>query len=262
MKLSTLYSDVVCSEAHAIEFLQHHGVFSKEMKYPACGNRMKLDLNRIRWRCYKRKCCKEISVRIDNSFFTFIEQSGRLHSRLPLAQILELMYLFLHFRLTQSQCVYATKHSEHTVVDWNNLMREVCSHSLESEPKMVGRLENPVQIDESFFSGGRKYNRGRLLYGNITASPTENTAENEENMTEWNSNDMGDEDGSNPAAFGADDPTWVWVLGIYGNKNDVRFLRVKDRTISTLTGAIEQYVEEEVRGITGNEFARELRTWR
>lgn len=235
MKLARLYSDVVCSESHAIAFLQNHGIFSKEMKCPACGNWMKLDLNRIRWRCYKAKCRKEISVRIDNSFFTFIERSGRLHSRLSLAKIIELVYLFLFFRLNIRQCAYVTGLHTHAVGDWNNLMREVCSNSLVNEPKMVGTLENPIQIDESFFSGRRKYNTGRLLHGNMQ--------NNQHSMGDWHGNTMGDEDGTDPAKFGVDDPSAVWVLGIYANKNDVRYLRVKDRTMSTLTEAIEKHVE-------------------
>ncbi len=70
-------------------------------------------------------------------------------------------------RNTTREIEYNTGHSSSTVIDWLNLMREVCTHSVEAEPKMVGTAENPVQIDESYFSGRRKYGKGRLMRGNL-----------------------------------------------------------------------------------------------
>ena len=61
MKAKDLYLSVVCSEKNAYEFLQEEGVFSSVMPCPgydgtACGNLMTIDLNRFRWRCFRRGC--------------------------------------------------------------------------------------------------------------------------------------------------------------------------------------------------------------
>lgn len=68
---------------------------------------------------------------------------------------------------------------------------------MEAEPKMIGTPDDPVQIDESFFSGRRKYGRGPLLQGNINQD--DNGA-----LPEWGEDD-------DPATYGIDDPKWCWV---------------------------------------------------
>lgn len=228
MKLRELYGNVVCSESKTVEYLRGEGIFSEIMPCPGweaatCGYLMKLDMKRYRWRCYKPGCRKEVSMRAENYFFSFTDASGKPHSRLPLRDIVELMWFFLHSRMTSKQLAYVTGHGVQAVTDWKNLMREVCQQSLEAEPKMVGTATDPIQIDESFFSGRRKYGKGRLLKGNIS---------------NW-----GEEDPDDPITFGVDNPNWCWVLGIYSNKNDVRFLRVRDRSSATLIPIIERYVE-------------------
>lgn len=45
------------------------------------------------------------------------------------------------------------------------LSREVGIKVIRSFPKMVGTTERTVQIDEYYFEGRRKYNRGRILDG-------------------------------------------------------------------------------------------------
>lgn len=60
-----------------------------------------------------------------------------------------------------------TEHSNHTIVGCFNLCREVCSIVVRDQPKMVGLNESKkaIQIDESYFRGKRKYNKGRLRSG-------------------------------------------------------------------------------------------------
>ncbi len=41
----------------------------------------------------------------------------------------------------------------------------VCTGILDLQSKFVGTYQQPVQIDESYFSGRRKYGRGRVLHG-------------------------------------------------------------------------------------------------
>lgn len=50
--------------------------------------------------------------------------------------------------------------SNHTVVDWNMYLREVCAQSLLANPPRIGGPNRTVEIDESLFVR-RKYNRGR-----------------------------------------------------------------------------------------------------
>ncbi len=98
---------------------------------------------------------------------------------------------------------------------------------------MVGTAENPVQIDESYFLGRRKYGKGRLMKGNIDEN-NKNVSENE--SADWDSEKA-------PETFNIDDPTWCWVLGIYVSNLECKFSRLRDRSGSTLIPIIEKYVE-------------------
>lgn len=68
-------------------------------------------------------------------------------------------------------------------------------------PKLIGAQEKPVQIDESYFRGCRKYNRGRLVSGD--PSTTEYLRDN---STDEYSNS--DEDETRAHRLG------TWVLGL------------------------------------------------
>ena len=43
------------------------------------------------------------------------------------------------------------------------MRRDVCSLAISKQPKLLGTVSIPIQINESYFSGKRKYNRGRVL---------------------------------------------------------------------------------------------------
>jgi len=149
MKARDLYANVICSEEKAYELLQDEGVFSSVLPCPGydgstCGHLMTMDLNRFRWRCFRRACLKQLPMRGENNFFFFEEENGRRHFRLSITSIIELIWFFLYARQTQKEVAYATDHSKPTVIDWYNLMRAVCSQSIETEPKMFGTPEQPV----------------------------------------------------------------------------------------------------------------------
>ncbi len=57
-----------------------------------------------------------------------------------------------------------TGHSEHTIVDWYNFIRDVCAQYLIDHAQKIGGVGKTVEIDESKF-GKRKYNRGRIQEG-------------------------------------------------------------------------------------------------
>jgi len=214
---------LTASEKTSVEYLQQNGVISTSL--------MSIDMNRFRFRCRKRNCDRQIPMRSENAFLRF-EGASRLRSGLPVNGVLELLWTFLYTRMTLAEVVYTTGYSEATVLVWNSRIREVCSRTIDNRPQMVGTERVPVQIDESFFSGRRKYGRGRLLAGN--RSRDESVAEV---IADWN--EQQPEDG---ATYGVDDDSWAWVVGIYESKTNVRFFRVRDRTNATLVPLIRKYV--------------------
>jgi len=219
---------IIATEKNSIQFLQEQGIICMEKECPTCGKFMSKDLNRGRWRCRKRACDIELSMKADNEFFV---QGG-----LPMKDVLELLWMFLYSRMTIAEASYATNHSTSTVTFYYKRFRKICTLSMNAEPKMYGTKENPVQVDESFFSGQRKYNKGRLLAGNKKKKYPDD--DNDDLPADWN------EDDPKHYNFGKDDPRWCWVVGIYSSKTCVRFIRVRNRAGATIVPLIEKYVEK------------------
>ena len=129
-----------------------------------------------------------------------------------------------------------TCHSTATVVEWWRTCRQVCSAVLELEEKYEGTIDQPVQIDESYFSGRRKYNRGRLLHGDCAKVSNQDHEDGYE-LTEWGADAPPNDE------YGTDNNDWKWVVGIYCNSDKVRFIRVKNRTTDVLMNLIKKYVK-------------------
>ena len=98
-------------------------------------------------------------------------KSGKRDCKLSLQSILELVWLFLNTRTTVRDAAAATGHGTATVVEWWNNCRGVCSGVLKFQPKFKGTRDSPVQVDESYFAGKRKYRRGRILAGDRRTRP-------------------------------------------------------------------------------------------
>ncbi len=100
---------------------------------------------------------------------------------------------------------------------------------MEHVPKLVGTDLNPIQIDEAKVAGTAKYNEGRRMVENIVDD------EDDDDSEDWNAgnNDEGNDDESNTESdfvqFGIDDPSWTWVVGTYGDRDRLRFVRVPNR---------------------------------
>ena len=161
MKLLQFIKTVCATEESAVAYLRHMGVFSTEMMSPeeGCDKLMKSDMKRLHWRCNNRSCRKELRMCGESSFFNYKEKPGRGHVHLRLNEILELLYMFIFTRSTIREVAYTSSHSSATIVDSYNMMREVCTHSVTNEPEMVRSVNNPVQRDESYFSGRGKYRK-------------------------------------------------------------------------------------------------------
>lgn len=180
----------------------------------------------------EKNCRKILSIRAGNPFLHSKDSAGKHCARLSLNQILALIWLFIYGKCTIREAVEITKHSTATVVEWWHMCRRVCTATLDLQPKFVGTHESPVQIDESYFSGKRKYNRGRMMEGDHRTDFEE--------IGDWNSEQYDDDD--EPADFGKDSSEWKWVVGIYSSSQNVRFFRVRNRKKETLMSLITKYV--------------------
>ena len=89
---------------------------------------------------------------------------------------------------------------------------------------MVGTDDTPIQINESYFQGRRKYNRGRLQLGD--------KKKNESNASNSRGEDNREEKGP-------------WVFGLYESISSVRFYVDQNRKAPALIPLILGNVAEE-----------------
>ncbi|CAF1374847.1 unnamed protein product, partial [Didymodactylos carnosus] len=115
-------------------------------------------------RCTNKQCANQLSKR-KNTFFAFTDSLGRANSKLSDASILEIIWLWC-FNITLKTISWTIGCSEATTVDWCNFLRDICTEKMNVGEQMGG-IGEVVQIDESLFRGKRKYNRGKLLLGNV-----------------------------------------------------------------------------------------------
>jgi transposase-like protein len=140
----------------AIAFLRSKSILKSDVHCDLCAHPMRTVADKDKpdglfFRCYS--CNKKRSIRT-GSFLT--------RSKLSLGQCILHFYLWT-LKMPVMQTAMMLGISERTVVDWNNLMREVCSARFlqESNPSLGG----PgciVQIDESVVYKA-KYHRGHAL---------------------------------------------------------------------------------------------------
>lgn len=146
-----------------IRWLATYRLIHNTYTCPICGNNCSLvkytaGIDSYRWMCYS-PCNMTKSIR-HGSFFS--------QSHLRLSQILHLTYKWCTLVPANAIAREVFLDSEHTVTDWANFCREVCSQWLENHPASLGGLDpitlvpKVVEIDESNFIK-RKYHRGRLL---------------------------------------------------------------------------------------------------
>lgn len=245
------------TEDNALQFLRDRKVLESEgMQCPGrsrneCKRVMREEVlrnGRRRWRCPRKDCNTTRSVRAGNAFFHYTDGQGRVGYKLPLHDVLIVVWLWLHARMPQRMVTAVTGVTSNTIVDWNNFARMTCGKIMDSQPKLVGTEEAPVKIDESYVCGRRKYNRGRLLAGDKALSSGNVTDEDDANLPDWNDEHPEHDDGNTDnkedfVQFGVDDPFWRWVLGIWQSPTQCRFIRVPNRTKRTLNAVISRYVE-------------------
>ncbi|CAF0729220.1 unnamed protein product [Didymodactylos carnosus] len=117
---------------------------SEDHQCPKCGSEMR-DGKRQKtlkddtvstyeiMRCKNKQCANQLSKR-KNIFFAFTDSLGRANSKLSVASILEIIWLWC-FNITSKTISWTVGCSEATTVDWCNFLREVCTENI---PWMFG----------------------------------------------------------------------------------------------------------------------------
>ena len=153
------------NETTMLNFITDMGLIAKFHQCDQCGGQMrKVKQGNIwYWLCTRRvngvKCNKgKFGIR-KGTFFD--------HSKFCIQTILRICWNFV-YRLSVSQCKqYAAINTktDHTVVEFYADCRQVCTSWIWNEnniPKLGG-FGKVVEMDESFFAGAPKFNRGRRL---------------------------------------------------------------------------------------------------
>jgi transposase-like protein len=140
----------------SIEFLQAHGIIRSEYTCAACDREMQLINDKSRgdgciFRCTSCKRTKSIRQQ------TFLE-----NSKLSLSHFIWIAY-FWASKASMTQICHYLGLSEPTVIDWLNLIREVCSWKLLQLDQKIGGVGHVVQVDESIIYKA-KYHIGHALY--------------------------------------------------------------------------------------------------
>lgn len=148
-------NDILQDEATTVRFLLESEIFcATERECRKCGRIMRLYIESLRWRCGRRGCESEISLRTGTLF---------AKSRLQCREIVRLGYLWLN-RVPTTSIIGMSGCSANTVCDFNRHFRELVADSLELEDCVIGGEGVVVELDESKL-GKRKYERGHRVEG-------------------------------------------------------------------------------------------------
>ncbi len=107
-------------------------------------------IRKTSWQCPKKTCRKELSIVVGNLWISSTDKQGRHCHKLPVNQVLEIIWFFLFIRCTIRDAAIATEHSTSTIVEWWLMWRHVCTAILELQPKFFGDDSSPIQIDERY----------------------------------------------------------------------------------------------------------------
>lgn len=237
------------SEDKCMTHLRQYGILLPDKDCDFCGTKMR-EWNRVRkgnrklpyLRCPKGSCRKSIPLRSLSPFF------GPLGCRLRLHEVFELVYLFLYVDMPLSKVNLMTKRGKSTIHTWWKKCRDVCRKVIALEPKLRGTFTAPVQVDESYFAGRRKYNRGRLL-ARDKRNPAEEAARLEMDMSDilgWGKDRVPIQKEEANLRSGRNYGRRIvgpWVVGLYQSRTNVRFVVVPDRKKATLHDIVRRFVE-------------------
>lgn len=184
MLLRDFYMKVVLNEETALAFLRDYDLLDDDddvARCSKCGGDMVTAWERDRAGAefypvlrYRKKGCQAMhSVQTNNTFFHYTDLNNRANSKLTLCKILEIDF-FLVLEISMDDAMTLSGRCKQTITDWCNMRREICSSVMRARPQLMGTHLNPIQIDESYFAGKRKY--GRILHGNKPSSSKDDDA--------------------------------------------------------------------------------------
>ena len=139
-----------------IDELKEIGVIERRKTCVKCGSVMSIVrraalLDGFTWQCKDKKCNSRVSIR-DGAWFA--------KAHIPIGKQLFLLFCYLRYpKMLSADMADIVGLGEHSIVDWQNFIRESVSHYFDDNPIQLGRTA-PVQIDESLFGGKCKYHRG------------------------------------------------------------------------------------------------------
>eukprot|EP00644_Phytophthora_capsici_P016991 jgi/Phyca11/21129/fgenesh1_pg.PHYCAscaffold_83_\ len=164
--LGCSFDDVMratADERSCIDFCQAKGLLARRMLCAECDGDMRLcppsanasedKAKRWRWRCSRKGCRKERSLRA-GSFFAKM--------KLTLCQCVRLMY-FWASSLPAGVAMAWVGVSDKAVTDWYSFCRDICSKEMLACPMQVGGPDHIVEIDETSLKKKSKFNRGHKL---------------------------------------------------------------------------------------------------
>ena len=194
---------------------------------------------RTTWRCPVPSCRTYKSIASGNDFFVRMSETGCCRRKLRLHDIADTVWQWCYSRMTLDGAAVPSGVSKRTVSLWHNYCRAVCTATESVLLKMTGTAAQPIQIDESYFRGRRKYNRGKCRLGDITMpGEHEARAEMEVEIAEAGAQEPGneyeiEEVRARPSSYGnrVIEPR---VVGLYKNSAEFRFFVVPDRKSRTL----------------------------
>jgi transposase-like protein len=157
---------IFLDEEKCVEFLLDRGAFYQARICALCGCQMQLMGSRHSWRCEKRSCRAQRSIRA-NSFFD--------NSKLPCYKIMAMGYLWIHRSKITDICSM-TGLASATVCAFLKHFRQLVSGHLEEADYVIGGENVIVEVDESKL-GKRKYHRGHRVEGIWVVGGIERTAE-------------------------------------------------------------------------------------
>lgn len=240
-----LFGTVLRSEDDAIAFLQKHGIF-ETTKLPCtnerpgwkCSATMRLGTKEGQkaFVCPYYKCRTSRTIRSTNLFLSHFDKNRKSRNNLSLVRIIHFVYKWLYDQDSIEKREVKTGLWDNTIMKWNQLCRDVCTQVLQHRPKYARTSSAPVQIDEAYFSGRRKYNRGRLRKGDVKKK-----GEKQAQIEMGVSKPSKVEKLRNKRNYG-NRVIGPWVFGVYWSKNCVRFFVVPDRKGTTLIPIIKAYV--------------------
>ena len=119
----------------------------------------------LQWRCRRVHTVHKAKMqyKVKDVKLSICYNSWLIDSRLPLENILELIYLWAQ-GFAHSEVMHELKLSKKTVTEWFLFFREACMYSVMENSRAIGGNGVKVEIDESKFGKG-KYHRGHKVEG-------------------------------------------------------------------------------------------------